>query len=108
MTTHFPVYIGKDAVSQLLRFCRERSLDKFILVADHNTYRVLGESLAHALRAQGYDVIPAVLNGEEGIADERSLIQVLLRADRQERTYLAVGSVTAAGLPLSPCPLPLR
>ena len=94
MTTHFPVYIGKDAVPQLLRFCRERSLDKFILVADQNTYRVLGESLEHALRVQGYDVIPVVLTGKEVIADEHYLIQVLLRADRQERTYLAVGSGT--------------
>ena len=89
-----PVYVGRAAAKELVAFCTRRDLTRFLLVADERTYRALGASIEAAMQAQGFDVVTAVLTGAEIIADERHILQVLLRADQHERTYLAVGSGT--------------
>ncbi|PKO23142.1 MAG: sn-glycerol-1-phosphate dehydrogenase [Chloroflexi bacterium HGW-Chloroflexi-1] len=94
MPTHFPVYIGPAAVDHLLAYCQNHRLSRFTLVADRNTYAALGEAVAAAQQAQGYDVLTGLLAGDEIIADARHVFQVLLAIDRVERTYLAVGSGT--------------
>ncbi len=94
MPRNIPVYIGKDTSTKLVEYCREQGFDKFLLVCDQNTYPVLGRAVEEALSRQGFDVITACLSGEEIIADEHYLIQALLKADRQERVFLAVGSGT--------------
>jgi glycerol-1-phosphate dehydrogenase [NAD(P)+] len=88
------IYIGDDALPHLLDFCRLHKYRRFLLVSDDNTQQVLGQSVADALIAQGYDVLTACLPGPEVIADERHLVQVLVKADPVERVYLAVGSGT--------------
>lgn len=92
--SELPVYIGKDAVSQLIRFCEAHHLSRFMVVADQNTYPALGEMVASRLRQGGFDVSTVVLSGAEVVADEHYLVQVLLQADREDRVYLAVGSGT--------------
>jgi glycerol-1-phosphate dehydrogenase [NAD(P)+] len=91
---HLPVYIGSDALAELTRFCQARNLEKLTLVADRNTYAALGERAEAALRGQGCDVLTVLLEGDDIIADARSVLQVLLALDRTPRTYLAVGSGT--------------
>ena len=86
------IEIGDQALQQLVHFCRERNLNKFMLVADENTWGVLGERVDHLLREQGWDVKTAMLTGENIDSDERSFMQVFLAGDQLERTYLAVGS----------------
>jgi glycerol-1-phosphate dehydrogenase [NAD(P)+] len=88
-----PVYIGRNAISELIRYCQAHRLDKFILVADQNTYAALGCSVEKVLKASQFDVISVILQGEV-IADEHYVLQVLTQADRENRTYLAVGSGT--------------
>lgn len=94
MPNNLPVYIGKETIARLIEFCEEKNYTKFLLVCDQNTYPVLGEAVENALLAQGYNVITACLTGKEVIADEHYLIQVLVKADREERIFLAVGSGT--------------
>ncbi|MCX7671515.1 MAG: iron-containing alcohol dehydrogenase, partial [Anaerolineae bacterium] len=94
MRTDLPVYIVNDALTPFIAFCRERGLDRFLLVADTNTYPALGERAEAALRAQGWDVRTAILHGDDVIADARYMMQVLLAADNTPRTYVAVGSGT--------------
>jgi glycerol-1-phosphate dehydrogenase [NAD(P)+] len=65
-----------------------------MLVCDRNTYSVLGKQVQKTLLEQDWEVSCAILEGEEVIADEDYLIQVLLRADDQPRLYVAVGSGT--------------
>jgi glycerol-1-phosphate dehydrogenase [NAD(P)+] len=50
--------------------------------------------LGDALRDQEVGVKTVVLSGEEVIADEQFIMQVLVRAEREDQTYLAVGSGT--------------
>ncbi len=94
MDKRLPVFIGNQAVGEFLRYCQGQNLKEFLLVADENTYQVLGEHVDKSLRAQGYDVVTVVLKGEEVLANEHYLIRVLLNYDRKERTFLAVGSGT--------------
>jgi glycerol-1-phosphate dehydrogenase [NAD(P)+] len=94
METHFPVYIGEGAVAEFISFCNRQNLSKFLLVSDKNTYTALGAMVEEALREQGANVSLVVLEGKEVVADEHYLIEVLRAADRQERTFLAVGSGT--------------
>jgi glycerol-1-phosphate dehydrogenase [NAD(P)+] len=92
--TRIPVYIGIETIPELLKYCRSQGFDKFLLVADQNTYLAFGKTVEEALKSMGYDVILARLEGKEIIADEYYLTQVFLKADRLDRIFLAVGSGT--------------
>lgn len=93
MEDRWPVYIGRNAIAELIAYCKSNRLDKFVLVADQNTFTALGKSVYDALQAARFDVIAIVLSGEV-IADEHYLVQVLTQADREDRAYLAVGGGT--------------
>ena len=86
--------IEDDILPALVAYCREKHHTLFMLVCDNNTYRALGRRVEQGLRAQGWDVLTAKLEGAEVIADEDHIIQVLLQHDGLPRTYLAVGSGT--------------
>ncbi|RPJ01013.1 MAG: iron-containing alcohol dehydrogenase, partial [Chloroflexi bacterium] len=94
MTTISPIYVGNDALANLLRYCADLKLTRFTLVSDTNTHRALGAHVTGALRANGYDVTTIVLSGDEVIADERHLMTVLVNAPLEPSTFLAVGSGT--------------
>jgi glycerol-1-phosphate dehydrogenase [NAD(P)+] len=94
MDTNLPVYIGNDAVEDLISYCERHSLNRFTLVADQNTYAAAGQALDAILKNRGFDVKTVILTGREIVADEHYLMQLLLHADPQDRTYLAVGSGT--------------
>jgi len=89
---HF--YLGEDAASHLVHYCETHHLDSFLLVADQNTYPVLGQAVETALKARHWDVKSIVFDSPEVIPDEAFIVQVLVEADQTERTYLAVGSGT--------------
>jgi glycerol-1-phosphate dehydrogenase [NAD(P)+] len=89
-----PIYCGDKAAPEMVRYFRENGHDRFLLVSDENTHAVLGARVEAALKAQGWDVQTVVLSGEEVIADEEHIVQVLLAAGRERRTYVAVGSGT--------------
>jgi glycerol-1-phosphate dehydrogenase [NAD(P)+] len=93
MDQRIPVYIGRHAIAELIGYCQSQGHARFTLIADQNTYAALGHSVEQALRAAQYDVIVILLSGEV-VADERYIVQVLLKVDRQDRVYLAVGSGT--------------
>ena len=88
------VYIGDDAVDSLVEFCKVQDRRRLLLVADRNTYRVLGEVVDCALRDAEFDVTTVVLGGEEVVADAYTIMQVLLAYDTSDRTFIAVGSGT--------------
>ena len=54
MKAELPVYIGADAIPELIRFCRAEDFDRFTLVADENTYPALGRRLENALVQDGF------------------------------------------------------
>ena len=93
----FPIYFGDDAIRELLAYVQAQQLHKLALVADENTYPALGAQVDQALRAQGLDLNTIHLHGKNGdnlVANEETLIQVISRARRDEQVYLAVGGGT--------------
>lgn len=82
------------ALDDFIQFCRSKRYQKFMLVCDENTHAVLGKRIENILDDQDWHVRTVVLRGAEVIADEEYLIQVLMQADAEPRTYLAVGSGT--------------
>jgi len=94
LEANLPIYIGKDVVPNLLQYCENQHLSRFTLVADQNTYPVLGKAVEDALKTHGFDVNTVILSGQEIIADEHTIMQVFVRASKEERVYLAVGSGT--------------
>jgi glycerol-1-phosphate dehydrogenase [NAD(P)+] len=87
-----PVVIAPDAVPTLRDYLHSHTIARVNLVADANTWRVLGERTAQALAASGIDVKPILLVGEEVTPDEQTVVEALLGAGREQRLYLAVGS----------------
>jgi glycerol-1-phosphate dehydrogenase [NAD(P)+] len=89
-----PYLIVPDAVPALLDFCQKRGLNRFFLVADPNTYRVLGQRVEGALREAGMDIKTILLHGEEIITDEHYIVQALVETRGEDRPFIAVGSGT--------------
>jgi glycerol-1-phosphate dehydrogenase [NAD(P)+] len=89
-----PIYLGQETMARLVAFCEAQRHNRFLLVADDNTYQALGRQVESALGQQGWDVRVACLKGRNLIADEGSVFDVLYRARGEQRTYLAVGSGT--------------
>lgn len=94
MANHPPVYVGSDALNELVTYCRAQDLTRFALIADDNTYAALGRRAEDALRDRGWDVRPVVLHGDDITADSRYVMQALLGLDHTPRTFVAVGSGT--------------
>jgi len=91
-----PFYIGNDAISKLAEFCTDRDLKRFFLIADNNTYRVLGKRVEETLNAAGFDMKPVILHDEHVQADPRSIVNVLVQIGDGDggRYFMSVGSGT--------------
>lgn len=88
------LYLGENAVEHLLKYCAENNHDRFLMVADRNTYAALGQAVETGLKSRGWDVKTVVFQDDEVVPDEAFIFQVLLQAEASERTYLAVGTGT--------------
>ncbi len=88
------IYCGEDALAKLVVYCQAHQFDRFLLVADDNTYRALGQQAEASLKEQGWDVRTVLLRGGEVVADEGRLVEVLVAAGNEVRTFLSVGSGT--------------
>jgi glycerol-1-phosphate dehydrogenase [NAD(P)+] len=94
MNTRPFIYIGSQAVDQLIDYLAHHGMRRVTIVADTNTYDVLGARTKEALAVAGIDVHPVILTGPEVIVDEQQVVEVMLHNDAQERTFVAVGSGT--------------
>lgn len=94
MTQDIPIYIGQDAVRHLAEYCKQLPPQPITLVSDTNTYRALGEQIEAALTQIGLPVVNIVLEGDEVIADEKYLVQVLVQTPPGDQVFVAVGSGT--------------
>jgi len=88
------VTIDEHAVDHLVQFCHEQKLTQLFMVADQNTYAAQGKVVEAGLRAAGFDLKQVVFTDAEVVADAPHVLDVLVEADRQERTFIAVGSGT--------------
>ena len=89
-----PIYVGDNAIEEFINFNKKNNFGEFYLIADENTYAVLGKSVHEALEKQGWDVLTQVLDPEHLHADDFSLTRVFATYDAKPRLFVAVGSGT--------------
>jgi len=94
MPEHMPIMIGDNAIKKFVEFCQQKQYDKFIIVADANTARALGDRVVQAVKRQGWNVIYHVLDPEGLHTDETALARVFSAYDAVPRLFVAVGSGT--------------
>lgn len=92
------IYIGPTAIESLIQYCRRPNHVRLLMVADRNTYAALGERVEAALRDAGFDLKTVLLTSDEVTADAHNILQILIAANNEGRTFLAVGSGTITDL----------
>lgn len=88
------IYVGEEATTHLLTYLDQQKLDKVLVIADTNTWTVLGDAVRSMLKGAGKDVRSVLLNDPEVVPDEETIFQVLYQAEAEERALLAVGTGT--------------
>jgi glycerol-1-phosphate dehydrogenase [NAD(P)+] len=94
MPEHMPIMIGDKAIEKFIEFCQQKQYEKFMIVADKNTARALGDRVFQAVKQKEWDVIYHVLDPEGLHTDETTLARVLNAYDAIPRLFVAVGSGT--------------
>ena len=88
------IYMGDQAVEEFISYCNSRPYKKFILIADDNTYRVIGDRVKQAVVGQGKEVNSVIFNPKGLHADSESLAHVFAQYDGTPCVFVAVGSGT--------------
>jgi len=88
-----PIYVGEDALGELVAYVRGRRWSHLAVVADENTWGALGQRAVSALSTASLSVHPIVLRGDV-IADEMHIVQVMVEAGSDPEAYVVVGSGT--------------
>jgi glycerol-1-phosphate dehydrogenase [NAD(P)+] len=88
------VFIEDNALQRLVDYCQNHSLNDFALVADKNTYTVLGEQVHRMLARQGWQVTLILLEGDPVLAGDITVFQMLDGLPARPVVCLAVGSGT--------------
>lgn len=92
------LYVGPEAISELAQFCETNDHRHLLLVADQNTHAALGERVKTTLDSAGFDCKPVLFNSPEVVADPEHILQILIAANNEKRTFIAVGSGTITDL----------
>ncbi|MDA8427010.1 MAG: iron-containing alcohol dehydrogenase, partial [Treponema sp.] len=88
------VDIGHNAFDRLIDFLGERGRPSLRIVADGNTWRAAGETLASMARGAGLDLVQTVYDDLSLVADARSVLKLLVEEEDRKRLFVAVGSGT--------------
>lgn len=95
---NIPYIISQDAISRLVDYCLQNQMKRLFLIADANTYRVLGNRVESSLQNAGCDVKTILLTGEEIGTDEHYVVQALIDTNGEDRQFIAVGSGTVTDI----------
>ncbi len=86
------IVIGTSALDRFEAYCKEQGYNDFALVADQNTYPVLGQRVQQMLEANGWKVTPIVLEGHPVLPGDTSIFQVFDRLPHRPVVCVSVGS----------------
>jgi glycerol-1-phosphate dehydrogenase [NAD(P)+] len=99
---HFDINVEKiviesGALNGVVEFLREKALSHILLVVDENTYKAAGQALCNLLSDSIYNLNICLLEPDDVndvVANESSIVQLLLAAPQNVDVLLAVGSGT--------------
>ena len=88
------IYVGTGLIGQVPRYLEKRGLGHHcVLVADNNTWLLIGQILTQSLLDAGFDVLPCVIRRSgEMEPDERACGEVLLTMQSETEFLISVGS----------------
>ena len=86
--------IDDRAMEHLQEFVKQQGLDRFLVVADQNTWKAQGEEVVRVLQGTGAEVNTLVFTSDEVVADANHVYQVLNALGEGEQTLVSVGSGT--------------
>ncbi len=89
-----PFYLDEDVFNPLAEYCRLNGFTSFHLVADQNTYPILGREVEKCLRSPGSQVRLTILQGAPLLAGGDAILQLFVQADPLPQVFIAVGSGT--------------
>ncbi len=88
-------FLVTDFSSPLAEFCRNSGFASFHLVADQNTYPILGRAVAGSLQSLGCQVRLTILEGSPLVASGDTILQLLIQAEPElSEAFVSVGSGT--------------
>jgi glycerol-1-phosphate dehydrogenase [NAD(P)+] len=93
-----PILIESGATRHIASYLVGKGYRQVSIVADANTYEVIGQSLLHSVETAGINVVGTLIKPDKQgdvIADEASIVQLLLDLKQQSaEIVIAVGSGT--------------
>ncbi len=90
---HEPIIvIGADALDRFQAYCREQGYNDFALIADTNTYPVLGQRAQQLLESNGWTVTPILLEGHPVLPGDTAVFQVFDKLPHRPVVCVSVGS----------------
>lgn len=78
----------------LAEYCRLKQYATFHLVADHNTYPILGRAVEDCLNSFGGQVRLTIIEGTPIIAAGDTILQLLTQVETLPQIFIAIGSGT--------------
>lgn len=91
------VYIETGAIERIAPFCSQRSISEVLIVADSRTYEAAGRDVHNALHLAGLKSTVCLLaESDQGdvVADEASVVRVMVDLEPRTQAVLAVGAGT--------------
>jgi len=89
-----PYVVSEDILPYLSDYCLNHGYTNLCLIADENTYQVLGKKVELHLTSVGANVKTIIVTGANIHTDEHYIVQTMVELDTEERCFLAVGSGT--------------
>lgn len=89
-----PYYLSEDIIPQFIAFCQQKGFSSFFLIADKNTYTVLGSCIEKAVLDQGWKIKTILFSDDEIVTNEHFLVRAQVETGGESRCFLAVGSGT--------------
>lgn len=86
--------IGKDTAQAVAGFCRQRGFTTLQLVADDNTFPILGRSVQETSRNSGIQAGVTILKGSPLEANGDAILQLISSTNPLPDCFVAVGSGT--------------
>ena len=88
------IYVGTDLIREIPRYIRRRNLGQHcVLVADDNTWPLVGQKLAELLQMAGFTVLTCLIHRDGELEpDERACGEVLLTMRPETAFLVSVGS----------------
>ncbi len=86
------IVVGRDALDQFQVYCRDHDYNDFALIADQNTYPVLGQRVQQMLETNGWTVTAIILEGDPVLPGDIAIFQVFDQLPARPLVCVSVGS----------------